>query len=110
MDAFVDLSWRAYPGGVLLATGAGLLIFGLHRLATTFRPSVNDRDRPIVLVSAFRISIIGIALSGLAGAWIWQQVWLLALALAFGAEELLETSFALYVLRRGQRVEGLAAR
>ncbi len=60
-------------------------------------------------VSGFRLAITGIAVAGVAGAWVRQQVWLLALSLAIGGEELLETSFVLYVLRWGQREEARGA-
>ena len=34
MDALVDLSWRAYPGGALMALGTMLAVYGFGRLAS----------------------------------------------------------------------------
>ncbi len=100
MDAFIDLSWRAYPGGVVLAAGVAMLVHGLRVINFSGR-----RSQPVSLVLGIRMVIFGVVLAGLAGAWIWHQLWLLALALAFGGEEALETSIVLYALRRGHRIE-----
>jgi hypothetical protein len=109
MDAFVELSWRAYPGAILLAVGLALHVLGWRGLLSSFRMSAWDGERPIVFLSGFRVGVIGAALATLAAAWIWQQLWLLLLALAIGGEELLETSVLLYTLRRGRRIQATAS-
>ncbi len=109
LDALVDLSWRAYPGGVMLAVGIAAVAYGLIISGRVVAARVSDGSQPIALVSGLRVALVGAAVAGLAGAWIWQQVWLLVLALVFGAEELLETSVVLYVLRRGRRLEASLA-
>jgi hypothetical protein len=43
------------------------------------------------------------SLAALAASWIWGQLWLFVLALAFAGEELLETSTMLFAMRRGRR-------
>ncbi|MDZ4278376.1 MAG: hypothetical protein U1B78_04480 [Dehalococcoidia bacterium] len=105
MDALVELSWRAYPAAAIIAAGLALAALGAAGLARGYLLPVRDRSKPIVWVSGFRMAVVGMAVTGLGAAWLWQQVWLLALALAIGGEELLETSFVLYVLRWGQKQE-----
>jgi hypothetical protein len=104
MEALADLSWRAYPAGLLIALGGAGFAAGLSSLARSFRMSAADRARPIVFVSGFRAGVVGLALTGLGAAWLSQQLWVLLLALAIGGEELLETSVVLFALRRGRRL------
>jgi hypothetical protein len=104
MDAFVDLSWRVYPSAVLMAAGLALFVYGAETLLRALRISIWDLDRPIVWVGGFRAAIIGLAVLALGASWLWQQFWLLLLALAIGGEELLETSVILFALRRGRRM------
>ena len=91
-----------------MAAGSALFAYGVAALVRGLRLSDWDRSKPIAAVGGGRIGVIGIALLGLGAAWLWQQLWLLVLALAFGGEELLESSVILYVLRRGQRIERAA--
>ncbi len=108
MDAFVELSWRAYPSAVLMATGFAAFIYGAATLLRALRISIWNLDRPIVWIGGFRAAIIGLAVVGLGAAWLTQQLWVLLLALAIGGEELLETSVILFALRRGRRIERAA--
>jgi hypothetical protein len=101
MEALVELSWRAYPGGALLALGLAVFVLGAWGMATGLRRPLAER--PAAYMAGFRTGIIGLAIGGIAGAWVWQQLWVLVLALAIGGEELLESSIALYALRRGRR-------
>ncbi len=105
MDAIVDLSWRAYPGGALLALGMMLAMYGFSRLAAWRSVSAFDGSKALVFVSGLRAVLVGSAIAGVGGAWVWQQLWVLLISLAIGGEELLETSFVLYVLRRGRRMQ-----
>ena len=105
MDAIVDLSWRAYPGSALIAVGMTLAVYGLSRLAAWRSVSAFDGRKPLVFVSGLRAILVGSAIAGVGGAWVWQQLWVLFIALAIGGEELLETSVVLYVLRRGRRIQ-----
>ena len=104
MNALADLSWRAYPSALLMAAGAALFVYGAQTLLRALRISIWDLDRPIVWIGGFRAAIIGLALLALGASWLWQQLWLLLLALAIGGEELLETSVILFALRRGRRI------
>lgn len=103
MESLVELSWRAYPGGALLALGLLVFARGAWGTATGFRRAIPERAA--AYMAGFRMGIIGLAIAGVAGAWIWQQAWVLVLALIIGGEELCESSWALYVLRRGFRRE-----
>ena len=105
LDAIVDLSWRAYPSGALTALGIALAVYGAGRLSTWRSVSAFDSRKPLVFVSGLRAVLVGAAIVGLGGAWLWQQLWMLLLSLAIGGEELLETSVVLYVLRRGRRMQ-----
>jgi hypothetical protein len=75
-----------------------------------FRQASRLRETPIAVVTGMRVMLVGIALALVGAAWLWQQVWLLALGLAFGLEELWETSVVIYALRRGKRIEIESAR
>lgn len=103
MEAIVELSWRAYPGAAFLALGLAVFARGAWSMATGLRRPVPER--PASYMAGFRMGIIGLAVAGIAGAWIWQQIWVLVLALVIGGEELCESSWALYVLRWGRRRE-----
>ena len=43
---------------------------------------------------------LGLTLAGLGAAWNWHILWLFVLSLIFGAEEILESSVHLFILRR----------
>ena len=102
MEALTELSWRVYPATALMIICTALLVRGSRLGLGGLQPGANDPIHVITLVRGIRMSIIGLALLGLGGAWAWHLAWLLVLALVFGGEELLETSVVLFVLRRGR--------
>jgi hypothetical protein len=102
IETLVELSWRAYPGGALLALGGALVALGIRLGAGSLRPARGDLESPVRLVRGMRLAIIGLSLAALAASWVWGQLWLFILALAFGGEELLETSTMLFAMRRGR--------
>ncbi len=104
MDAIVNLSWRAYPSAALMVASLTLFLYGAEMLVNSVRISIWNLDRPVVWVRGFRAAIVGLAIVALGASWMWQQLWVLLLALAIGGEELLETSVILFALRRGQRL------
>lgn len=108
MDALVDLSWRAYPAGAMMAAGALGFAFGVLTMIRSARIPYRDRSKPVVWISGFRMAIVALAVAGVGAAWLSQQLWVLLIALAIGGEELLETSVILFVLRWGQREEARA--
>ena len=110
MDAFVEASWRVFPATAIMAAGLLLATYGWRTLVRGLRISAWDPHRSIVGVSGLRAVLIGTAIAGLGASWLWQQLWLLLLSLAIGGEELLETTFILYVLRWGRRQQTLAGR
>ena len=100
MNDLFELSWRAYPASVLLAVGGVLLVLGLRRMWQPFRGPIDA----MAWMTGFRLGVVGLALVGIGLAWLWQQVWLLAIALGVGGEELLESSAYVAALkRRGQQ-------
>jgi hypothetical protein len=109
MDAIVDFSWRAYPGSAIMALGFVVATYGLLRLVAWQRLSAFDSATPIVFVGGLRAGLVGLAIAGVGAAWVWQQLWVLLIALAIGGEELLECSVILFVLRRGRRIEAGAS-
>jgi len=109
MDALVDLSWRAYPGSFIMAIGFAMAAYGVARLVAWHSLSAFESGTPIVFVGGLRAVAVGLAVAGVGAAWIWQQLWVLLIALAIGGEELLECSVILFVLRRGRRIQAQAA-
>ena len=99
MEALIDLPWRTYPATALAVAGLLLALQGGRRLWRGFRPPYADPAKTLDGVQGFRRGIIGLALAGVAGAWIWQLDWLLALSLVIGAEEVLESSLHVRALR-----------
>ncbi len=96
MNAVFDLSWRAYPAGVLLVVGGMLVVLGLRRMWQPFRGPIDT----LAWMTGFRLGVVGLALVGIGLAWFWQQVWILAIALGVGGEELLESSSYVAVMKR----------
>jgi hypothetical protein len=65
----------------------------------------GDAAQLVPLMEGFRATIIGLALVGIGAAWIWHLTWLLAISLAVGGGETLETSLILFALRHGAGLE-----
>lgn len=103
MDAIVELPWRLAPASALMGIGALLLTLGLRRGVDGFGRAAVDRSGVVDFVRGLRLMLLGLALIGLGAAWQWQLLWLFVLALVFGAEEMLETSTVIRVLRRPLR-------
>jgi hypothetical protein len=110
MDAIVDASWRLYPAATLMVLGALLTVQAVRLARASWRRPLSTSMQPLGWMQAFRLTIIGLALVGIGAAWTWQIGWLLALSLAIGGEETLETSFAISALRRAAPPCGFAGR
>lgn len=98
LQTCIESPWRVFPASALMLLGAGVTIWGLRSMPWGLR-------RPFDVtrwVQGFRRAVVGLALFGVAGAWLWHQPWLLTLALVIGGEEVLETSVILSALRRQQ--------
>ena len=99
MDTTVLAPWTAYPATALVVLGLVLTRNGLRRCRAAFpRPTVSIE--PLLWMRGFRLTLVGLALAGIGAAWLWQIEWLFWLSLAIGFEETLETSIAIYGLRR----------
>ena len=96
MDVLIDLDWRFYPAAVLALAGAATALLGIRLLAARLRETPSDM---IGFVTGFRIAVIGLTLVGLTVSWNWHITWLFVLAVVFGAEEILESTTHLAILR-----------
>ena len=96
MDVLIDLEWRIYPVSVMAVAGVATLMLGIRLLTAKLRETPADM---IGVVAGFRIAVIGVTLVGLAVSWNWHMTWLFVLAVVFGAEEILESTTHLAILR-----------
>ena len=101
MEVLWDLSWRVYPAASIAVAGLWLLRCGLPRLVTGIRLRGRRPEDLLTGVRGFRRSVLGLALLGLAAAWVWHVPWLLAAALVIGLEETWESSAIFAALRGG---------
>jgi hypothetical protein len=109
MEELLSGNSRILPSTLILAGGVVAAIKGGVDMTRGFLYASRNRETPIDFVTGMRVMLAGIGVALLGGAWLWQQVWLLALGLAFGLEELWETSVVIYALRRGKRLQAEAA-
>ena len=106
MESLTDLNWRVYPISALTALGIGLTFWGLLMLVNGLRGALRgETGKVLPWIQGFRLSIIGLALTGVGVAWAWHLTWLLVLTFAIGGEETLESSIVIFALRRGGRLE-----
>ena len=102
METLVHLSWRLYLAVPLMTLGAAGAVWGANRgLQGLLRAVRGDAAQLVPLMEGFRATIIGLALVGIGAAWIWHLPWLLAISLAVGGGETMETSLILFALRHG---------
>ena len=97
MDVLIDLSWRVYPAIAIMAFGVAVVVFGVRR------SFLGDSAKLLTWLGGFRLAVIGFAVAGIGAAWAWHQLWLLVLSLVIVGEEVLESSIAIFVLKKGQR-------
>ena len=106
METLIELAWRVYPISALIVLGIGLALWGLLMELDGLRGALRgESGKLLTWIQGFRLSIIGLALTGLGVAWAWHLTWLLVLTLAIGGEETLESSIVIFALRRGRRLE-----
>ena len=106
MDALVELTWRGYPATALMLLGAVVAARAVLLCRAAWRRPLSGPMQPLAWMEGFRLFVIGLALAGIGAAWLWQLGWLLALSLAIGGEETLESSIAITALRRARRYHG----
>jgi hypothetical protein len=94
----VQPPWNIAGGSVLIAFGLFLAARGVRCCYRAFsRPAASMQ--PLGWMRGFRLTLVGLAAAGAGAAWFWGMPWLLALSLAIGGEEALETSIAIHALR-----------
>ena len=99
MESMTGLAWGAYPAAALLLVGSALAFQGLLRCRAALPHPRSGVMEPLTWMRGFRLTIVGLAVAGVGAAWLWHLGWLLALSLAVGGEEALETSIAIHALR-----------
>jgi hypothetical protein len=106
MDTLIDLSWRLYVALPLMALGAVIAVWGTKMELVGLIGALRGNSAQLVtLMEGFRLSIIGLALTGVGAAWAWHLTWLLVLSLVIGGQEMLESSIDIFALRRGLHSE-----
>jgi hypothetical protein len=110
MTEIVDLSWRFYPAGLMIAGGLALVGWSVGCAAARARRERRDPVRALGMLSGFRGAVVGLAAAGIGAAWWWHAGWLLGLSLIIGGEELLESSVAIAALHHAARPERVARR
>ena len=102
MAELVQLPWQGAAAMAVIAAGLFLATRGIRRCYLAF-PRPHASMQPLGWMRGFRLTLVGLALAGVGAAWLWQMPWLLALSLAIGGEEALESSIAIHALRGQQR-------
>ena len=107
---WMTLEWTRYPAAALLALGVALALRGLRWCRAAFPRPRSAAMQPLAWMLGFRLTVIGLALVGVGAAWLWRLEWLLALSLAIGGEETLESSIAIGALRAQRRAASVTGR
>jgi len=99
----LDAPWRVYPAAALALAGIALLGRGLW-FGSAGSPGLLRQGRDaFAWIRGFQFAVAGLALVGVAAAWMWRQPWLLFVSLGIVGEELFETSRILTALKRSPR-------
>ena len=93
-------------GVVLMMGGVLLLVRGLRQCGRAFPHPWSASMQPLMWMQGFRRAVAGFALVAI-GAGLWRQApVLIALGVAIGLEETIESSLAIWGLRSGARIGG----
>jgi hypothetical protein len=109
MNLLMHPAWQSIAAMAPLALGLALAIRGIRRCRVALPRPRSGSMHPLTWMRGFREALFGLALAGVGAAWLWHAGWLLALAIAIGGEETLETSIAVSALRAQQRTISPAA-
>jgi hypothetical protein len=102
MEAIWEVTWRLYPASLLALAGALIALTGVRRQVVGIMRPVREPGKGLAWMRGFRQTVIGLAVLGVAAAWLLDAPWLLALALIIGAGELFESSLDIWALTKGK--------
>jgi hypothetical protein len=103
MDALFEISWRAYPAGILVALGLGLAGAAVRRWR--FAASLDrDPERALAYALGFRTGILGLCTAAFGLGWFFAVEWVLVVSLIVLGEEMLEIGVMIAALRAAPRV------
>jgi hypothetical protein len=94
--------WPIVPIAVLTLLGLGLVFEAIYAQIRSVAPW-SSTTRLLTWLRGFRLTIIGLALVGVALAWFWGETWLLVLSLGIAGEEIFETSWMISTLEHERR-------
>src|SRR5262245_28317888 len=94
--------WPTAPILILATLGLGLVFEAVYAQFSSAAPW-SSTTRLLTWLRGFRLTIIGLALVGVALAWFWGETWLLVLSLGIAGEEIFETSWMISTLERDRR-------
>ena len=89
----------------LIVVGLVVIVVAIARERRGLARPVTDPLKALALARAFRVAIVGIAMTGVGAGWLWEVRALVVLSIVVAAEEVLETSVVVAALgaavRRG---------
>jgi len=92
VDIFMLTSWQQYPAILIMLLGVALLWRGLHGGPDGERGLLRRGVEMLERIEGWRLSVLGLTLTGVGAAWFWDLRWLLVLALGIGFAELHEAT------------------
>lgn len=99
MDSVLRVACGTGLPAAMLVVGLTLALRGVRRCGAALPRPRSGAMQPLIWMRGFRMTLVGIAVAAAGAAWLWHLGWLLALAVAIGGEETLETSIAIAALR-----------
>jgi hypothetical protein len=90
---------------LLIVVGLVVTVVAIARERRGLAHKVTDPLNALALARAFRLAIVGLAMTGVGAGWLWEVRALVVLSIVVAAEEVLETSVVVAALgaavRRG---------
>jgi hypothetical protein len=99
MDAIFSTGWLHYLGLIVMVYGIVLFRRGLWGGRNGERGLVRRGVEMLERLEGWRLTLVGLTLTGLGAAWFWDLRWLLVLTLGIGFAELHETTHVLRAWR-----------
>lgn len=100
--AVVNIGWLHDLGIVVIVFGLGLFWRGLHGGRNGERGLVRRGVPMLERLEGWRLTLLGLTLTGIGAAWYWSALWLLILSLGIGYVELQEATKVIQAWRWGQ--------